>query len=222
MNRNSIGLLAVGLVMLLALPVLAQEVGNGASENQGLPYTYLDFYYSGNSNSGSITINNGSGGPIGVYYDPTNGPLVKEVRNPPRTLTITETINIAQTPNWTDWHEEMIGGGAGGWEWTDNPVPANKYADPYIVFGGAGAGQSDLLGSYNNSPPPTVDFYFTQQEVPGTVLNITKTLYWSDPMSDPPTTVNIQEWPTTPEPGALFLLLVAGLSGVAYRYWRMK
>ena len=206
MKRNLIGLLAIGLLMFLASPAYPIAI----SGEQTTPGYEQNFYPTGST----VNIDNGTGGPIDINYDPSKGPWQKNfwLQNNQQSLTIIEVMHVSQIPAWTDWDEQIFGGGPGGWQWVDNPAPLCQ-------FSGNGLGQADLVGTID-ALKETVVFNFTQPEVPSTILTITKTLHWSG-QGAAPNSVFVSQWPTVPEPSTI-VLLISGLLTLGLGYIRRR
>ena len=129
-------------------------------------------------------------------------------------LTINEAWHISQAPDWTDWDKEIFMGGPGGWQWFANPAPICK-------FSGNGQGQADLVGTIDNVLGRDLVFNFTQPEVPSTVITITKTLQWTGAGPRPIRSTCLSGRPCA-RAWHIFLLLAAGMSGLAYWCCRKK
>jgi len=184
---------AVSACVLIATHGYAQGVGNLAS----LPVVFP----ADPSNTGWFI------GQYGVSLDPNGPPWIKSLVNPNggpmivqpgQTFTLQESLFIAPSLPWKDWHEQIL---TPDWDWA-SPVAflANGVPAPNLTI--------------SHTPPTgtsggTLDFNFDPLPV-GTKIDIRKQLKYIGSTGKPfDGVVRIAEYPT-PEPATLGLLGLGG------------
>jgi len=202
MIRNFV--IFTSMCLMLAWASVASAVAMGVSGDHTTP-AFIEYYSGGGTSSIDV---GSSGSPIEIYYDPSAGPWQKIFQNyvaaPDKHLNVNEVVDINQGVSWTDWDEQIV---SLGWVWGPNST-LTLSNDPTVVNGQVSVDQK------------TVVFDLPAPEGPGTVLTITKTLWWVGG-GGAPATVTINEWPTVPEPGTI-VLLMTGLLALGMCYIRRR
>ena len=148
-------------------------------------------------------------GQYGVVRDPNGPAWIKNLTNPNggniiaqpgQIFTLQESLFIAGTLPWSDWHEQIL---TPGWDWA-----------PPAVFLANGSVAPGLTISHTPPGPGiggTIDFYFSSLP-PGTKVDIRKQLQYLGGATGAPFDgiVKIAEFPT-PEPAAIALLALGSL-----------
>ena len=161
--------------------------------------------------------------PIDVSYNPTAGPWEKTfnfdtytdtpaVTEGNNAILLLEDLRVDGETPWTDWHEQIL---TPGWEWFD---PQSTSLPPMGIYSVAD-NFSLLPGLTFNLTAAKLDFFFDPLQ-PGSEIYIVKYLQWVGVDANNPaeTTLDpfvIRQYPTVvPEPST-FVLLGAGLAGLA-------
>ncbi len=158
---------------------------------------------------GGWNVADATGGPIPVQLDPNGGPWIKNLTGlggqpfsavPGQTFFLNESLSIAPSLPWTDWHEQILNP---GWDWVA-PIA-------FLANGAPPAGLSGVHTPGNSTVGGSVDFYFNPLAV-GTKIDIRKTLIYNGINGAVFTgTLQIAEFPT-PEPASLGMLALGGIA----------
>ncbi|HPD31982.1 MAG TPA: PEP-CTERM sorting domain-containing protein [Phycisphaerae bacterium] len=186
---------------------LAQGVGNLGS----LPTLFLSpapitgwSVDSGNATSPWLPVQIDPNGPQwGKTFTGLNGQPIVAV--PGQTFTLQELLVVAPTQSWEDWHEHIL---TPGWEWVQPTVFLANFAPP--------PGLNTVVTPATPTSGGKIDFTFNPL-VPGTLIDIRKTLKYDDPTGAVFTgKIEIAQFPT-PEPATLGLLMLGGLLALRRR-----
>jgi len=184
---------SVGLLSLTATVMAQANGGISASSNPNGPSVVTDVPF---KLDGWVI------DPVTVTYDPTAGPWLKQLTAPATGLgnyTLIEDLIVGTGPAWTDWHEEILTAG-GSW----------VSGDIFDVSGNL------IPGLVKQKTGQKFDFFFDPL-APGTQIKINKTLFWNPPVGTNPATIDVLQYPTTPEPASLALVAGALMGLIVFR-----
>ena len=159
-----------------------------------------------------------------VDFDPQAGFWFKSFRNTGGSpiasgvdVQIVENITNEGNESWTDWHEEIFGG---GFLFRQNMV--DVYLNGTLLVEGTDyslVATPTLLGGLNAGNWEAIDLFFNAPNLvdPSDVLRIEKKVFevfLDGNVWQPNEIAHIRQYPTVPEPSAMLLALIA-LAGVA-------
>jgi hypothetical protein len=159
-----------------------------------------------NVDPGPVVYIGNASNPVPVDLDPLGPPWNKSIGDTNNnvmgvaTIDIVETLVNVGTEYWTDWHEFMLPPPVGLTPpiWT-NVVGLTVNGNPIsFTATGLGTGTLDL-------------FNFSQLVFPGDIFGIHKQALVDGTIVQNGAFLRIQQYPTTPEPASLALIVVGGL-----------
>ncbi len=202
-------MIQVSVVASIGLAAAQAALGQGVGNLVSLPGPTIPMDPNGTGWSlgdpiNPVPVQRDPNGPVWLKHlgDPTGAPLV--VTQPNTTFNLHETLVIAPTLPWSDWHEDIL---TPGWGWSPNisfliSVPPNLVPPPGLTITNTPGNltQGDSLEFLFNSLPP------------GTIIDIRKQLVWQGIPGIVQFNgyIDVAQYPT-PEPASLGLLAIGGL-----------
>ena len=209
--------------LIVAPPVSAEPVGSGTG---GTPFATTHLFDPGLPG----WVIGGPADPIGITAVPEHAPWIKQLLFPPTAVgplipfstvfTVTEHLRVGQPgfpgPEWTDWHEHILGE---GWDWEGGTILASGVPLPGLQVS---LGDPGLPPDLGHSPNIWFDF---NPVAPGTELTIIKQIHChliNGCLTQIP--IQIAEYPTirVPEPATLALLGAGLLAALGLRSRRTR